>query len=52
MYVREHKQGRDLGDRRRVIQALESAQSREQMLDAINVFRAWLEAEDLLFPTD
>jgi hypothetical protein len=52
MYVREHKQGRDLGDRRRVIHALESAQTREQMLDAINAFRAWLEAEELLFPTD
>jgi hypothetical protein len=50
-YVREHK-SRDLGDRKRVIHQLENARTREQMLDAINTFRAWLEAEDLLFPTD
>jgi hypothetical protein len=35
-----------------VIHQLENARTREQMLDAINTFRAWLEAEDLLFPTD
>jgi hypothetical protein len=50
-YVREHK-SRDLADRKSVIHQLENASTREQMLDAINAFRAWLEAEDLLFPTD
>ena len=50
-YVREHK-SRDLADRKSVIHQLENASTREQMLDAINAFRAWLEAEDLVFPTD
>ena len=50
-YVREHK-SRDPADRKSVIHQLENARTREQMLDAINAFRAWLEAEDLLFPTD
>jgi hypothetical protein len=50
-YVREHK-SRDLADRKSVIHQLENASTREHMLDAINAFRAWLEAEDLLFPTD
>lgn len=50
-YVSEHKKGRDLADRKRVIHQLENDRTREQMLDAINTFRAWLEAEDLLFPT-
>ena len=50
-YVREHK-SRDLADRKSVIHQLENASTREQMLDAINAFRAWLEAEDLLFQTD
>jgi hypothetical protein len=35
-----------------VIHQLENARTGEQMLDAINSFRAWLEAEDLLFPAD
>ena len=51
-YVREHTEGRDLADRKRVIHQLEHARTREQMLDAFNSFRAWLEAEDLLFPAD
>jgi hypothetical protein len=42
-YVREHRKGRDL-------RQLESAQSREQMLDAVNAFRTWLNRENLLFP--
>ena len=50
-YVREH-QSRYLTDRKPVIHQLENACTLEQMLDAINAFRAWLEAEDLLFPTD
>jgi len=50
-YVREHKEGRDLANREDVIRKLESANTREQMLDAVNAFRTWLEAEDLLFPT-
>jgi hypothetical protein len=50
-YAREHKENRDHGARKRVIQQLENARTREQMLDAVNAFRAWLEAEDLLFPT-
>ena len=45
-YVNEHKEGRDLADRKRVIHQLENARTGEQMLDAINSFRAWLEAED------
>jgi hypothetical protein len=50
-YVREHRQGRDLAKREGVIRKLENAQTREQMLDAVNAFRTWLEQEDLLFPT-
>jgi hypothetical protein len=49
-YVREHKKDRDLADRERLIHQLENACMREQMLDAINAFRTWLEREDLLFP--
>jgi hypothetical protein len=49
-YVREHKEGRNLGHRERVLRRLEGAASREEMLDAVNTFRAWLEAENLLFP--
>jgi hypothetical protein len=37
-YVSEHKKGRDLADRKRVIHQLENARTREQMLDAINTF--------------
>jgi hypothetical protein len=47
-YVREHK-SRDLADRKRLIQQLENARTREQMLGAVKTFRAWLEREDLLF---
>ena len=43
---------RAVTDRKSVIHKLENASTREQMLDAINAFRAWLEAEDLLFQTD
>ena len=50
-YVREHRQGRDLAKREDVIRKLENAKTREQMLDAVNAFRTWLEQEDLLFPT-
>ena len=50
-YVREHK-GRNLIDRERVIHQLESSHTHEQRLDAIKVLRAWLRAEDLLFPTE
>jgi hypothetical protein len=50
-YAREHKH-RDHGARKRAIHQLENARTREQMLDAVNAFRAWLEAEDLLFPND
>ena len=49
-YVREHRKGRDRGDREALISQLESAQSREQMLDAVNAFRTWLNRENLLFP--
>jgi hypothetical protein len=50
-YVREHRKGRDLSNREDVIRKLENAKTREQMLDAVNAFRIWLEQEDLLFPT-
>jgi hypothetical protein len=50
-YVREHKEGRNLANREDVIRQLATAETREQILDAINAFREWLEAEDLLFPT-
>jgi hypothetical protein len=49
-YVREHREGRDLANRQGVIRQLENAKTREQMLDAVNGFRTWLESEDLLFP--
>jgi len=50
-FAREHRQGRDAAHREEVIRRLESARTREQKLDAINTFRAWLEDENLLFPT-
>ena len=49
-YVREHREGRDLRDREALLRQLDSAQSREQMLDAVNAFRTWLIRENLLFP--
>jgi hypothetical protein len=50
-YVREQR-GRNMTDRERVIHQLENCHTHEQRLDAIKVFRAWLKAEDLLFPTE
>jgi len=50
-FAREHREGRDVAHREAVIRALENATTREQKLDAVNVFRAWLESENLLFPT-
>jgi hypothetical protein len=50
-FAREHKEGRDAAHRETVIRRLESAATRGQKLDAVNVFRAWLESENLLFPT-
>jgi hypothetical protein len=40
-----------MSNRERVIRQLENSHTHEQRLDAIKVFRAWLKAEDLLFPT-
>jgi hypothetical protein len=51
-FLREHKTGRNLADRERVIRLLEGARSPAEMLDAANAFRAWLQTEDLLFPAD
>jgi hypothetical protein len=48
-YVGEY-QGRERLHRDDVIRRLRGATNREQKLDAVNAFRAWLEAEDLLFP--
>jgi hypothetical protein len=50
-FAREHREGRDAAHREAVICRLESATTREQKLDAVNTFRAWLESENLLFPT-
>ena len=50
-FAREHQEGRDAAHRQAVIHSLESAKTREQKLDAVNAFRAWLESENLLFPT-
>jgi hypothetical protein len=50
-FAREHAEGRNVAHRQAVIRALENATTREQKLDAVNVFRAWLESENLLFPT-
>jgi hypothetical protein len=49
-FAREHREGREAAHREDVIRRLESAKTREQKLDAVNAFRAWLEAENLLFP--
>jgi hypothetical protein len=48
-YVREQR-GRNMTERERVIHQLENSHTHEQRLDAIKVLRAWLKAEDLLFP--
>ena len=48
-YASEY-QGRERLHRDDVIRRLREATNREQKLDAVNAFRAWLEAEDLLFP--
>jgi hypothetical protein len=37
-------------ERERVIHQLENSHTHQQRLDAIKVLRAWLKAEDLLFP--
>ena len=50
-YVREHR-ARNMTERERVIHQLGNSHTHEQRLDAIKVFRAWLKAEDLLFPTE
>ena len=50
-YVREHR-GHNMTERERVIHQLESSHTHEHRLDAIKAFRAWLKAEDLLFPTE
>ena len=48
-YVREHR-ARNMTERERVIHQLENSHTHQQGLDAIKVLRAWLKAEDLLFP--
>lgn len=50
-FAREHREGREASHREDVIRRLEAAKTREQKLDAVNAFRAWLESENLLFPT-
>ena len=48
-YVREQR-ARNMTERERVIHQLENSHTHQQGLDAIKVLRAWLKAEDLLFP--
>ena len=50
-YVREQR-ARNMTERERVIHQLENSHTHQQRLDAIKVLRAWLKAEDLLFPTE